>query len=60
MPKFSIFAAIIFWVMLSTSLMHLELAASPIHKQRAITSRLVKISVVTVAKANQSHSNNHK
>ena len=59
-PKFSIFAAIIFWVTLSTSLMRLELTASPVHKQRAITSHSVKISVATVVKTDHSRSNNYK
>ncbi|WP_125916916.1 hypothetical protein [Hymenobacter coccineus] len=60
MPKLSIVAAIIFWVMLSTSLMRLELTASPVYKQRAITSRSVKVSVATIAKAEHSRSNNYK
>ncbi|WP_380267421.1 hypothetical protein [Hymenobacter caeli] len=59
MTKFSAFAAIVlFWVMLSFSLMRLQLTASPIYKVR-VAHRSMAIGTARVAAVNHFRTNNY-
>ena len=52
MSKLSIFAAVaLFWVLLSASLMRVQLVASPVYKMRVPTSRSMPIRSMAVMQA---------